>query len=158
MMAYGEFYEFRKRLSEAVDRDLIGPQEPEEVETIYDPPLTKYISGILFPQTDAAVDPSEDVDVADDDGGEEGLAPDPPVAMANVRFPSSMGLTFAVDTRATPTIVVEATAARYEQVAEDSPETSSKRPRRGGMGPTEPWRRIPLKIDLVNIDVGISGL
>jgi hypothetical protein len=153
-MAYGEFYQFRQLLSEALIRDLLGPKDPNEVETIYDPPLTKYITGALFPQTDAAVDPSQDIDVADDDAGDEGTVPDPPVAMANVRFPSSMGLTFAVDTRAVQTIVVEVTAARYEKVKEDETTGTPKRPRRGGLGPTEPWRRVPLAINPVNIKVG----
>jgi hypothetical protein len=152
-MAYGEFYQFRELLAEALVRDLLGPKDPNEVETIDDPPLTKYITGALFPQTDTPVDLSQDIDVADDDGGDEGTAPDPPVAMANVRFPSSMGLTFAVDTNSTETIVVEVAAARYEKLTDDQVAVSPKRPRRGGLGPTEPWRRVPQAISPVSIRV-----
>ena len=74
-MAFEEHYAFRTRLVEAVVRDLIGPQDPGEVETISDPPLTRYISGILFPQSDAVVDSSQDI--PDDDNGDEVSAPDP---------------------------------------------------------------------------------
>lgn len=154
-MAYSEFYEFRRLLSDALIRDLVGPKDPDEVETIYDPPLTKYISGTLYPQTDAVMDTSLDIDVADDDGGDEGAAPDPPVAMAHLRFPSSMGLTFAVDTNSTQSIVVEVTAARYDKVVDDDSALNLKRPRRGGLGPTEPWRRIPLVISPEEIKVNL---
>src|SRR5258708_4095097 len=154
-MAFSEYYDFRRQLIEAVFRDLIGPQQSDDTETISDPPLTRYISGILFPQSDAVLDPSEDIDVSDDDGGDEGSAPDPPVAMANVRFPSSMGLTFAVDTTVTNAIVLDVAAARYEKVTEPAANTPPKRPRRGGLGPTEPWRRIPLNIQSLEIDVRV---
>ena len=151
-MPFAEHYDFRNRLVEALVHDLIGPQQPDEVETISDPPLTRYISGILYPQTDAVVDASQDIDVQDDVGGDEGSAPDPPVAMANVRFPSSMGLTFAVDSSATELLVVKIEAARYEKVA-DQPGSTARRPRRGGLGPTEPWRRVPLTMDPAEINV-----
>jgi hypothetical protein len=153
-MAFESHYEFRNRLFEAVARDLVGPAWRDEVETISDPPLTRYIAGILYPQTNAVVDPNQDVDVSDDDSGDEGFAPDPPVAMANVRFPSSMGFTFAVDSTMAAAIVVNVEAARYEKISSDEGEGSSaKRPRRGGLGPTEPWRRVPLEIEPVEIAV-----
>lgn len=155
-MAFSGYYDFRRQLIEAVVRDLVGPQRSDDRETISDPPLTRYISGILFPQSDAVLDPSEDIDVSDDDGGDEGSAPDPPVAMANVRFPSSMGLTFAVDTTATSAIVFDVTAARYEKVTEPVETTPPKRARRGGLGPTEPWRRIPLEIQPLEINVRVE--
>lgn len=153
-MAFESHYEFRSRLFEAVARDLVGPARQDEIETISDPPLTRYIAGILYPQTGAVVDADQDVDVSDDDGGDEGFAPDPPVAMANVRFPSSMGFTFAVDSTSTAGITITIEAARYEKISPDSGEGSSaKRPRRGGLGPTEPWRRVPLNLEPVQISV-----
>ena len=153
-MSFSGHYGFRNRLVEALVRDLIGPQQSDEVETISDPPLTRYISGILYPQTDAVVDASQDIDVPDDDGGDEGSAPDPPVAMANVRFPSSMGFTFAVDSSASELIVVRVEAARYEKVTDGAASTeTARRPRRGGLGPAEPWRRIPLAMEPVEINV-----
>jgi hypothetical protein len=153
-MDFAGHYDFRNRLVDALVRDLIGPQQPGEIEIISDPPLTRYISGILYPQSDAVVDASQDIDVPDDDGGEEGTAPDPPVAMANVRFPSSMGLTFAVDSVTTGSVVVAIKTARYEKVTNDASSASpTKRPRRGGLGPTEPWRRIPLELEPVEINV-----
>ena len=87
-MAFSEYYDFRMRLVDAVTRDLVGPQQPDEIETISDPPLTRYIAAVLYPQSDSVVDASEDIDVPEDEnGGEETAVPDPPVAMANVRFP-----------------------------------------------------------------------
>lgn len=152
-MPFSEHYEFRRQLIDALVRDLVGPQHPDEVETIVDPPLTRYISGILFPQMNAVIDADKDVDTPDDDGGEEGSVPDPPIAMAHVRFPSSMGFTFAVDTSVTQSIVANITAARYERITESAPNAPSRRPRRGALGPTDPWQRIPLNIDPVPIDL-----
>jgi hypothetical protein len=154
-MAFTEYYEFRTRLVDAVTRDLMGPLQPDEIETISDPPLTRYITAILYPQSNAVIDASQDIDVPEDEnGGDETSVPDPPVAMANVRFPSSMGLTFAVDSFATDVLAVKIQAARYEKATDDDAPTSIiKRVRRGALGPTEPWRRIPLVIESVHIVV-----
>src|SRR5438105_5063902 len=99
-MAFDDYYDFRNRLVSGLTKDLIGPADEQEV--ISDPPLTRYISGILFPRSDFSVDLSQDIDTPDD--YDESAVPDPPVAMANVRYPSSLGLTFAVDTNSTSTI------------------------------------------------------
>src|SRR5262249_53540317 len=106
---FAPFYWFRESLVDAVERDLAGPSDI--FETISDPPLTKYIIGILYPQSEDETRAEQDDDLADDDSEE--FAPDPAIAMANVRFPSSMGLTFAVDTSVAPAISVLVSAAQY---------------------------------------------
>src|SRR5437016_1040060 len=103
-------YAFRNLLVDTVVGDAIGPTTPDEL--IEDAPLDRYISGILYPRSADVVDAWNDVD-------EEGIETDieenadPPVALANVRYPSSMGLTFSV-ARDTGPITVEVDAARYE--------------------------------------------
>lgn len=139
-----EFYDFRQGLTEGVRRDLIGPYQ--ESEQISDPPLTKYIAGILYPQTDRLL--SEEI-VAEDDNDvideDEDFAPDPAVALANVRFPASAGLTFSVDTSAVHEVQVQASAARYELIAEPS--------QLKGRKSESNWRRVPLELPLQTISV-----
>src|SRR5450631_3936799 len=96
-------YDFRTRLVDALVGHLVGPTEPDNFEVIADPPITKYTMGILFPQSDDPVSPEADHDLPEEESEAMG-PPDPPVAMANVRNPSSIGMTFAVDTRRTAKI------------------------------------------------------
>ena len=125
------YYEFREKLVEAVSRDLIGPYDDNEI--IKDAPLTRYISGIIYPRSKDQLDPEEDNDASDAD---DDLAPDPPVALANVKYPSSLGFTFAVDLNATTEIEVEISTARYEQI---------EAPNGGAIsGKLVEWKRIPL--------------
>src|SRR6266576_2661409 len=113
MPTRNEFYGFREQLVDALERDLLGPSDPREV--IGDPPITRYVTGILFPKDVGIVAPEEDID-SDGEQDDSGV-PDPPVAMAHVRYPSSMGMTFAVDTAATRTVTIAVEAARYDQLA-----------------------------------------
>ena len=88
VMAFSEHYAFREQLVQSLIRDLVGPldSDPQE-ETITDPPLTRYASGILYPRDAQSADPSQDDEASDD--LDEATYADPPVAMANVRYPSS---------------------------------------------------------------------
>jgi hypothetical protein len=140
-------YKFRSELVDALTRDLLGPSS--ETEEIPDAPITRYICGILYPQEDptkepaaeslviGAIDPDQDVDEPDD--YDDTSLPDPPVAMANVKYPSSVGLTFAVDSRYTDTIRIQTAAARYE---------------RGDGGA---WRRVPVAGGSTEIDIRLAG-
>ena len=107
-----DYYDFRARLVEALEVDLSGPAAADEV--IADPPITRYVAGILFPQDAGTVDPAQDqshesvTDASDDDSG----AWDPSVAMSYIRYPSSMGMTFAVDTTTSSSIVLKVEAGR----------------------------------------------
>ena len=115
-MKFTEEYDFRAALVALLEQDLVGPST--EDEEIADAPITRYAAGILFPQNSGYVAPEEDVDQCDDgdDEGEVTVA-DPPVAMANVRNPSSMGITFAIDPNTGPALSVRATAGRYEKLS-----------------------------------------
>ena len=81
--AFEGHYEFRRELFKSVCRDLIGPDDPLDTELIDDAPITRYISGILYPQIGESIDSSEDIDSQDED--DETWAADPPVALANVK-------------------------------------------------------------------------
>ncbi|MBD0741634.1 helicase-related protein [Streptomyces sp. CBMA152] len=144
-----QHYVFRDELVGRLQQDLIGPADPSSTEEIHDRPITKYAAGILFPQNTASVEESSALD-EDVEGRRPTFdaVPDPAVAMANVRYPSSMGMTFSVDTRTSSTIHLTATAARY--VAE---ETSDVRTRRTTGGGRELWRRVPVPIPLETVDV-----
>lgn len=111
MAGYHDYYECRRDLVEEIIADLRGPTAADEV--ISDDPLTRYIVGVLYPQRSGTVDAAFDTGVDDEDDEQPA---DPPVAMANVKYPSSMGMTFAVDTVAAATIRVEVRAARYVRI------------------------------------------
>ncbi|GAA3794231.1 helicase-related protein [Sphaerisporangium flaviroseum] len=147
-MTFDKHYAFRDELVARLERDLIGPSFPEEVIT--DPPITKYAAGILFPQ-------SED-SVADSNAPDEELenrhpadVPDPAVTMANVRYPSSMGMTFSVDVTVADTILVEVEAARYV------PEPVEERHSRTNAVAERSWRREPISISPCSIKTSVAG-
>lgn len=149
-----ENYLFRNDLVDALLKDLIGPKS--EDETIEDAPLTHYVAGILYPPRSGTVDPAQDIDRNEDD--DESGVPDPPVALANVRYPSSMGITFAVDSHATKAIKVTIDAARYAEVEattskkSDEAEEHDVKVRRTAQ--QRLWKRMPISFaDLPSIDV-----
>lgn len=136
-------YAFRDELSQLLVDDLVGPAGgPEEV--IDDEPITRYVAGILYPagggwRASGTADAAQDVD--EDDGYDEVVNPDPAVAMANVRNPGSMGLSFAVRAADCDRIRVTVEAARYRPLPLQEGE---KEPR---------WKRMPLAIEPVTVDV-----
>jgi hypothetical protein len=141
------YYDFRDRLLGAVEQDLLGPSSVEEV--LEDAPITRYVTGILYPggiagtnQVDGDSDTvaaSEDVDLPE--GRDETTYEDPPVAMSHARYPSSMGLTFAVDLDVSTSLVVQASAAMYEPLAGEGDDPLLSR-----------WRRRALDLDSVELD------
>lgn len=165
-MSIDSYYAFRGMLIERLRRDLLGPATEDEV--IDDPPATRYIVGILFPQpapTGRRADPTtkyegripeeQDIDECESGSGEE--FDDPPVALANVKYPSSMGLTFAVNSAAVQYLQASVSAARYVASGEDE-----------AKGPIGPWTReslgpVSLRIDThapstSTLPTGIEGL
>jgi len=122
------YYEFRGALADRLLRDMIGPADTEEL--IEDAPLTHYISGILYPQQSGLLDPSADIDRDDEDESDGSV--DPPVALANVRYPSSFGLTCASDANVSRTIDVLIGGARYKRIEqeESAPAEEQDQPRR----------------------------
>lgn len=165
MTQLDEQYAFRSALVERLERDLVGPSGgPDEV--IADPPITRYIAGILYPSVAGALDAAEDVDDAAVSGGaaDDFGVDDPPVTLANVRYPSSMGLTFAVDSSASE-IVVQVRASRYEPQEDASDHDSELEvdddvPIRGRRSPSrkhdEPsWQRIPVVPEPTRVSIAI---
>src|SRR5690349_2879657 len=107
MTELGELYRARDDIVDRLTRDLLGPSA--EDEELYDRPLDRYVVGILYPASAEPVDPAQDdklEDAVDDEGA------DPPVSFANSRYPSSCGLTFAVDSGACTQVNVSVSAAR----------------------------------------------
>ncbi len=162
-----EYYQFRRHLVDALERDLLGPESPDE--TIIDPPITKYIAGVLFPRDSDRSDPTQDLgdDATSDADADDSEPWDPAVSMSYVRYPSSMGLTMAVDTAATQLITVRVGGARYVPVEHEGSEATSVPDgaedadrdmpeligRRAKPREQPAWRRIPLEIGPVEIDV-----
>jgi helicase-like protein len=103
----------RDDLCSALGADLIGPGSPQEI--LGEPPLNRYITGILYPRVEGGrrmlAEPQEQDDLPDDDG--EGSA-DPAVAMSNIQYPSSAGVSFAVAPDV-DRLFVSIEAARYEE-------------------------------------------
>jgi hypothetical protein len=108
--------EVRDEVCEALAADLIGPAgQPDEI--LHDRPLDRYITGILYPRlgSEAQVEKSEVDEVADDDGERSA---DPAIAMTNVHYPSSAGITFAV-AAGTKKLSVYVTTAQYVSLEGD---------------------------------------
>ena len=139
-MTLRDEYEFRSKLVDYLVTDVVGPSAEDEV--LNEAPLERYVTGILYPQREGSVvapDPDSDHDTVDEDSD---VQPDPPVSLANRRYPSSMGLTFAVDTSAARAISVKIGAGQYEEL----PGAQLERPdgprrRFGGEGSGSRWLR-----------------
>jgi|HubBroStandDraft_6_1064221.scaffolds.fasta_scaffold00234_19 hypothetical protein len=134
-MELDSYYDFRERLTKELVKDLCGPASP--IEEIDDRPLDRYIVGILYPQTGEPIDGDKDEDQTDEDAE---TPADPPVAMANLRYPSSMGMTFGVDVKATKEIELAILCARYEQ-SESAGDATQK------------WRRVAISPEPVILPV-----
>ncbi|MBX9387562.1 helicase-related protein [Streptomonospora nanhaiensis] len=147
-MSFSRHYAFRDDLVARLERDLVGPSGPEP-ETIDDAPVTKYPVGVLFPRTQEPVSAEAPPD-EEPEGRHAGEPPDAGVTLANVRYPSSMGMTFAVDTGRAREITVRAEAARYR------PERTEGRRDRTTVA-RERWHREPLRIDPLRVAVDLPG-
>lgn len=138
------WYEARDVMYRALADDLVGSSDDD---TIDERPLDRFLAGILHPAATegAAVDltvEGGETRAADDEvesAGADG-APDPGVALSRMRYPSSMGLTFAVPSDGAH-VEVRACADRYQQVSPPS----ADRARRGAGHDAEVWRRIPVE-------------
>jgi len=169
---FESYYDFRRRLVDALERDLVGPATEDEI--IGDPPITRYVAGILFPQDAGMVDASEDTEQDDLNADDvEGGQWDPSVSMSYVRYPSSLGMTFAVSTDTTSEIVVHSQAARYEPLEradasggdEAAPNEGAAEAANQGAVEAGPlgkrarprdqpnWRRIQLDLPTIHLDV-----
>ncbi|WP_346536249.1 helicase-related protein [Micromonospora sp. DPT] len=154
------WYRARNEVRQALERDLQGgPEEP----VLSEPPLDRFIVGILHPrdneqeQVHEAQDDSEDAAAI----GDEAVF-DPAVALSRVRRPSSMGLTFAIAPAETPVLTIVVNAARYvESSAEPSKDVHQeaavhyrgKRSHRGAR-----WSRLPIGPVERTVDVTAPGV
>lgn len=162
---HDEHYEFRDELVHRLVLDLMGPKGgPDEV--LEDPPVTTYPVGALFPQGDVAEDPTEraadnNPDPAADVARREqrdGDRDDSGVALSNVRRPSAMGITFAVDRVAAPEVTVRVEAARYLPVDASGRATAAKAAERRSTEDTgERWMRQAVPARDVPVDVTVPG-
>ncbi|MFI9487336.1 helicase-related protein [Promicromonospora sp. NPDC052451] len=112
MTDFDAWYTARSAMVDALVADLFGSGDADDLLT--EAPLSRFVVGILHPRSDDPID-----DVRDDDESDAGMAADsandPAVALARMRYPSTMGLTFSV---AAETSLVEVTvsADRYRQI------------------------------------------
>ena len=124
MTDLGKAYETRELVRQRLREDLLGGSLDD---VLAEPPLSRFVTGILFPEVvggQTVVPRSVEDEVENDmetEGGSEmaDAVSDPGVAMSHVRFPRSMGLTFAVDDEGSAAILVRVEASRYVEVEGD---------------------------------------
>ncbi|MFJ7412064.1 helicase-related protein [Streptomyces sp. NPDC098077] len=160
-------YALREGLVEQLRRDLLGPGSADEILT-QDPPITTYPIGVLFPRaSDAESEQALQEDAAENEGLDdapipqrgrdvEDPLPDLGAAQVGDRRPSSMGLTFAVDPKVAPRLVVRTEAAAYDPVdAEGRPVEAERARARTVSEQKEHWRRREMSIREVIVDVTV---
>ena len=157
MVDIADFYRFRDQLVDELVTDLVGPAEgPDEV--IDDPPLGRYICGVLWPadgrlQTGELSDPSSGE-------AEEGEVDDSPISQALMRYPTSMGLTFSIDLGRASTVQVQVAAARYRpvEIGKEGDEGVARRGGRRNAAGTVRWTREAIAPDPVTVDAAQTGV
>ncbi|UQX03987.1 helicase-related protein [Streptomyces sp. RerS4] len=179
--AHAAHYEVRDALLDALRDDLLGPVGGPEEVLRDDAPITMYPVGVLFPRTrpeqpagsapagtaGAGAEPDEREAARDGldavplgvrrDAEEDAV--DLGVALANVRMPSSIGLTFAVDPAVSRRIRFTVRAAVYRpEDAEGRPVAARRTEARSTEAQREHWRRAPLPIESVVVDVTEPGM
>lgn len=114
------WYDARARLHNDVMADLMGPTGAVHLT---EPPLNQIVVGVLYPQSNslspdeykAGLDEDESAQSTASSGagtGDEPL-PDSAVALSHSKAPSSMGVTFAVESSVSPQVTVELAARKF---------------------------------------------
>ena len=137
-----EQYSVRAAIAADLERDLVGPSAVDEL--IADAPITRYIAGVLYPRSTGAIDPAAIADEQED--YDELGAPDPAISLANVRYPSSMGISFAVDPSLVSVLPIDVNCATYALESErgERPDPDAA---------DQSWRRHPIRATLeVSLD------
>ncbi|MDI9927395.1 helicase-related protein [Rhodococcus sp. IEGM 1341] len=147
-----EMYGFRSEMVEDLRRDLLGPAGGDE-EVLEEAPLDRYVVGVLWPLDDALQDEPEP-DSAEPDTVDG--ASDSPVAQSLMRYPSSMGLTFTVDSTLVHEVHFDISAAQYEP-SEDLVEPDDSSPRRRGRTRPATWSRKLVRPDRVTHSLATKG-
>jgi hypothetical protein len=159
MTDLGPWYEARKLMRNALEEDLQGGPGDD---VLTEPPLDRFIIGILHAQGET--DPEENGEQEENDDAAargEDASFDPAIAMTRRRYPSSMGLTCAVRPEETRNLIVALSASRYAEAADDSApdvESSQVRHRDGSTSHgSSIWRRTTVeRLDCL-IDVTVPG-
>src|SRR4051794_40761760 len=149
-MGLSEKYAFRAEMVRRLHDDLIGPRGGGDDETIDESPLDRYIAGVLWPADSGTQDAVAEEPV--DGAGEETGPTDVPVSQSRMRFPSSAGMTFTVDSRLVDEVALHVSAARYlpGEVLQDAGQRSRARGQQRTM-----WRRSP--VDVPPVQVALDG-
>ena len=170
MKTLDPWYEAREVMRGAIAADLLGGPADD---LLAEAPLDRFIVGILHPRSapipaETAVEEATGADrpatLAEEVDQPEAASDspadavfDPAVALSRVRYPSSMGLTFAVDVRDTSSVTVSARAARYVEIEADrgtsAPAQESVRHLRGGGRTGTRWQRAEPVLPDNTIDV-----
>lgn len=147
-----EMYGFRSEMVEDLRRDLLGPSGGDE-EVLEEAPLDRYVVGVLWP-LDGALQEEPEPDSAEPDTVDG--ASDSPVAQSLMRYPSSMGLTFTVDSTQVSEVHFDVSAARYDP-SEDLVEPDDSSPRRRGRTRPATWSRKLVSPDRVTHSLATKG-
>lgn len=105
------WYDLRGRLVDALVADLVGGPDDDVLD---EAPLDRFVMGILHPQAAGSMEAEADAPEAADGNGIDN-AYDPAVALSRRQYPSSMGLTVAIDPETTPEISIEVSASLYAE-------------------------------------------
>jgi hypothetical protein len=170
-------YEVRDSLLEALRQDLLGPVGGEDEVLTDDAPITMYPVGVLFPRSSPggpgntpSSRPTEKGELESERDGLDAVAlgtrreveegpGDLGVSLANVRMPSSIGLTFVVDPTESARIRLTVRTAVYApEDAEGNPVSAKRTEARSTKAQREHWRRSALRLDPVHVDATQPGL
>ncbi|MFD5915313.1 helicase-related protein [Kitasatospora sp. NPDC058201] len=163
-------YRMCDSLLDALRADLLGPVGGEGEVLTDDAPITVYPVGVLFPRTRTDESHPEPGDLeAVRDGLDSTPLPtrrdveestgDLGVSLANVRMPSSIGLTLAVDPSVSHYIRFTVRAAVYVPEDAQGKAVPAKRTQaRTTDAQQENWRRVALHPEPVDVDVSRPGV
>lgn len=144
-------YAFRTEMVDRLVRDLYGPETIDEL--LDERPLDRYLTGVLWPQSDdAQEDVPEDADAATGDDDE---VLDSPVASSRMTYPSSIGMTFTVDLNVADRVIIHPKAARYVPVstAHEATEPDAEGTTRASKSIVDQWGRRELSLAPISIDL-----
>ncbi|WP_328812275.1 helicase-related protein [Rhodococcus sp. NBC_00297] len=136
-------YAFRGDMVEQLEKDLFGPGGGEG-EILDEAPLDRYVVGVLWP-AEAALQEEPEPDSAESDPVDS--ASDTPVAQSMMRYPTSMGLTFTVDSELAETVTLSVAGARY--IPSDIPDATPADggTRRRTRAKPDTWSRLAANAD-----------
>lgn len=109
--------QIRQELQQLILRDLLGPAGGEEEIVDEQYVRDRYILGLLAPKGQSVI-PEEQEDLAVAEGDTEEGAVEPPTIRVSTLLPSSLGLTFTVDSSA-QAVQIKARWGRYERLSSE---------------------------------------